>query len=116
MPNEMCSLFQLYEEFLKGVLDTGDKFVMDDKFRNYDVRALVSESMSPLAAQQTVPVICAMTDCLAFGKYITFSLQSIFTPDSTDSDGLRDATSLLMAAARRKCWPKLRELSRPNDR
>ena len=116
VPNEMCSLFQVYEQFLKGVLDTGDKFVLDDKFRNCGVRALVSESMSPLAAQQTVPLTCALADCLAFGRYITFSLQSSFTPDSTDSDGFRDATSLLMAAARRKCWPKLRDLSRPNDK
>ena len=45
------SLFQFYEEFLKGVLDMGDKFVLDDRFRNYDVRVLVSESTSPSAAQ-----------------------------------------------------------------
>ena len=68
--NEMCSLLQFYEQFSKGVHDTGDKFALDDKFRNYDVMALVSESMSPLAAQQTVPLTCAMADCLAFEKYI----------------------------------------------
>ena len=80
-------------------LQDGRQVVLDDKFRNYDVRALVSESMSLLAAQKTVLLTCAMADCLAFGKYITFSLQSSFTPDSTDSDGLRDATSLLMLIA-----------------
>ena len=116
VPNEMYSLIQFYEVFSKGVLDTGDKFVLDDKFRNYDVREVVSEGMSPLAAKQTVPLTFTMADCLTFGKYITFSLQSCFTPDSTGSDGLRDATSSLMAAARRKCWHKLRDLSRLNYR
>ena len=107
------TLLRLFHDLSRGVLNTGDRFVLEPAYADFPVESSVSTSIT--GQFQTIPLSVTMSAVIEFGKFITFNLTGDVQKESRPVP-VQNAFQLLMGGARKKTWPKQRQLDRPNHR
>ncbi|XP_070535261.1 uncharacterized protein [Ptychodera flava] len=108
------TLLRLFHDLSRGVLNTGDRFVLEPEYSDFPVESSVSTSM--MGNFQSIPMSVTISALVEFGKYVTFNLTGGELQKESRQVPVQNAFQLLMGGARKKTWPKQRQLDRPNAR
>ncbi|XP_070571401.1 uncharacterized protein [Ptychodera flava] len=112
--NAQCSLTEVYQDLTRGVLSTGDRFILPNDYEQCCVEVLVSKELN--GKFQSVPLTAKVTDCLDFGKYFQFTLNNDENPTNKSTRPTVNAFDLLLRSRGEKVWPAFRNIDRPNAR
>lgn len=109
------TIADIYSFVSKGVLSSGDNFLLPREYEDAPVTAEIGDSLNPTATFQPVPLHLRIDGAAAFGKYLRFILKVDTEELSSNSHSVvPNAFTHLMTAHRKKVWPNLKSISRPN--
>ena len=109
--DDSWNLMKVYDYLSKGLLNTGDNFVLDAKYRDYPVNVCVSDTSSGVT--QSCPMVSCVHEIREFGKFITFKVEAVETVGLSQV-GLPNAFDVLRQSGRRNVWPQMYQIPRPN--
>ena len=106
------SLADIYSYVSKGVLSSGDNFVLPKQYEDVPVLAEIGESMT--ATFQSVPLHLRIDGAVSFRKYLQFVLKvdtiSESATSSRPTSSVPNAFHNLLNAQRKKVWPKFKNV------
>ena len=93
------TLLRLFHDLSRGVLNTGDRIVLEPAYADFPMESSVSTSIT--GQFQTIPLSVTMSAVIEFGKFITFNLTGDVQKESRPVP-VQNAFQLLMGGARKK--------------
>lgn len=108
------SLSHFYEEVCRCNYNSGDNFILPQKYRDWPVACSVSKDVDMLA--MPIPLTASITESSHFGKYLTFTIEEDVKSALSQ---VPDAFKLMMDRARTgkdKIYPAMKDMTRPNAR
>lgn len=96
------SIQTIFNKLSKGVINSGDNFVLEDKYMSYEISASIGHGM--LAERQHLPLSSTLESLVEFGKYLVFELKSSFQ-DESDTEQKTNPFEVMLKASKQMVWP-----------